>query len=471
MSSDRAAARRELALAAARGRYRWTLGLLLLAGVALCGVLAAVLLLSGPRLVEVQADGARLSDAAGGRVVLRSSEWLGQVDAAQITVEPAAEVTPTVRGRELLLQFRQPLRYGTEYRIRIDGVIASRGGPASDFEAVVETPDPELFYLQRGSGTDGQDQVIRTRLGDASREVVFQAPGIQYLAELDGRLLVSTYDGSASSLWAIDLEGRSVDELPLPEGSYITQMRAVQPALFALSLLRLDIAVEGFEVVELFRIDMQAGGELEPVLGLDGEPLRVQRWLPIPGGSKVLVRTADTSVLSIDLRDQSLLRPYGRYRDAGPVAIDGSIAQVQDIEGRWLLDLDTGERSELPDPPPASGALRTGVELALLGDGALVQRMLDLPEGATHAAETETSVWLLRDGAWSELFRPGEGQTVEAVSLSPNGQFLAAELADRAGEGWDGMPANPKPIGVTTVLIDLGTGVVTKTFSGFDILW
>lgn len=484
MSSDLGQARTD---AQARGRFTRSVVLVLVLVLAAAGAVSALLLLQGPRLVSTEANPDRLVAGSGGRVVLTTNALLADTDDLQVSVQPSAAVQASVRGRSIVLQFTEPLHSAEEYTVTIDGVRASFGGPRTVVTTEFRTTSPDLLYLQRGSGADGQDQILRTGLRDASRQVIFQAPNIQFFAPLDGRLLVATVEGGASSLWIVDEADRTVDPVPMPVDGAVHRLAAVRPDLTVFSVLReedqLDLSAPILEddtsggsalaqesAFALYQINVGLGRGIEPVLGLDGSPLFVNAWDTIPGTTRLLVELPDTSLQVIELLDPTQVRPLNRVQDSGPVSIRGDVALVQDLQGRWILDLQSGAQQPLPEPPAhEDGAARVGVDIALAGPTRMYQRVLDF---SGEANTVVSSIWRYDDGDWTEVYRPGsDQQVIESVALSPNGQYLVVELSDRATGSWDGVPGNPKPVGVTTILIDVNTALVTKTLSGFDIQW
>ena len=440
----------------------------------LCGVFVTLAFVQGPHFEGGQVDADRVVAAPAQQLRLFANQPLADVDADQVSITPAADFSVSVAGDTIAVQFTDPLAYGTNYTVTVDGVTNSFDNQAARFEYAFRTGSPEVYYLDRG--TDGAaDSIIRTGVTGTEREVVYTAPGIQDFVPLASLLVVATLAQNdagqpVSVLTLVALSDGKAEVLNLPGEGTIDQLRASNAgSLLGFTFTTVGDPIDGEYSNTLFWVDLAAGRTIAPVEGLNGAAMSVFNWVFVPYLASLVALTTDESALLVDTAVAASALPLGQFSTLTGISADGSTLTVGDRYGPFALDLSTLETTRLPSTKFEGVQPYGGVALAL-ADRSRVQNIAVINE------ETGTfrTVLVLDDGTTSrKLYQTvdDKGQ-VDSFTISPNEQFVAVEVVPNVGESVrDGYAVNERSTTVTTVIIDLKTGAVVRSLDGFALAW
>lgn len=437
---------------------------------AIAAVFLLVGSLQGPKLSSALVDPLRVTEQAGQQLRLFANQPLGEVSPDQVTVTPSAEVSVTVDGDLLVVQFEQRLRFGTEYLVEVRDVSAPSRDATSTFTHRFTTAQGGVVYLDRG---DDVDEVLRAPLdGEGRGEVVLAAPGIQHIAPIENAVVVARggVDGT-SVLESVAADG-GVQSLALPDGVRVDEL--IVPSSGTLLAMVLTTAepessespLEGALAV----VDLAGQGIVSIVPGLDGNPIRTLEAAFVPDATTLIVHAFDQSLLRVELTDPPLALPVGQIPEMYALSTDGSRVTGSDAFGGVVVDLATGDESRL-DPSLVEGELAFGGQAILTSTDLRVQKVAvaDVATGAVR-------VMLVADdgsGVARVLLRTIDDRgSIGDFTISPNDQYVAVEVTPSIEDAVpDGRPVNGRATSVTTVIIDIESGAVVRTLEGFSPIW
>ncbi len=437
-------------------------------------IVAAVFLLlgslQGPKLSSAIVDPVRVTEQAGQQLRLFANQPLGEVTPDQVTVTPAAEVSVTVQGDLMVVQFDQRLRFGTEYVVEVRDVSAPSRDATTTFTHRFTTAPGGVLYLDRGDDTD---EVLRAPLDGTGRgEVVHAAPGIQRIASIETVVVVARdAPGGTSVLESVASDG-GVQQLRLPEGVRIDRLIA-PPSGTLLGLVLTTVDPESSAAPlqgALAVVDLAGPGIAVIVAGLDGEPITTLDAAFLPDATTLIVHAFDQSLLRVELTEPPLALPVGQIPEMYAVSTDGTRITGSDAFGGVVVDLTTGEESRL-DPSLVEGELAFGGEAILTSTELRIQKVAvaDVVTGAVR-------VLLVADdgtGTARVLLRTVDDRgSIGDFTISPNDQYVAVEVTPSVEDAVaDARPVNVRATSVTTVIVDIESGAVVRTLEGFSPIW
>lgn len=445
---------------------------MLVAGLALFSAVFLLLgSLQGPKLSSAVVDPARVVEQPGQQLRLFANQPLGEVVIDQVTVTPPAEVSVSVQNDVLIVQFEQRLRFGTEYLIEVRDVAATGREATASFAHRFTTPVASLLYLDRGETVD---EVLRAPLDGSGRgEVVHAATGIQHIAPVENVVVVARdAPGGTSVLESVSPDG-DLQQLRLPEGVRVDRLVAPPTgSLLGMVLTTVDPTSvgEGALAGVLAIVDLAGEGIVDVVTGLDGSAIRVLDAEFLPDGATMIVHDFDLSLLRIELGPEVLSLPIGQVPEMYALSTDGTRLTGADSFGGVVLDLATAVESRL-DPSLVDGELAFGGEAILTRTELRVQKVAvaDVATGAVR-------VLLVADdgsGVSRVLLRTIDDRgSIGGFTLSSNDQYVAVEVTPSVADAVpDGRLVNSRATSVSTVIVDIETGVVVRTLEGFSPVW
>ncbi len=450
----------------AAGGFNRTFAVVLAILVALVTVFGVLTSLQGPKLSDAVIDSEAVVLAGGQQLRLFTNQPVATVLPEQVTIVPGAPFSVLSQGSTISVQFAQPLRYDTDYRVEIAGVTGPAAAQASIITYEFRTSRADIHYLDRG---DTVDEIVRTSLAATEREVIHSAPRIQDYALFEQALVVVTLDDDDFSQLSLVSPDGKIENLSLPGAGTITSIAADRPSGtlgFVFSAAADDPDSRPSPV--LYTVQLAGNRQLEPVNGLDGEPLEVTEWNFVPGGTSLVAHATDLSLLMVDVAS-GIAVPLGQFSEVGAISADGSRLVVGDPFGPLALTI-ADASSERLNPSPLDGELTYGGELRLLHGGSRVQKVAML-DGLTGRFSSHLVV---DDGRTArEIFRTVRDEgSIERFSLSPNDQYVAVEVVPNVSNSvLDGYAANPRSTSITTFVIDLDAGAVVRSFEGFAVSW
>lgn len=446
-------------------RFRRALALTLAGLLVACLALVAIGYLQGPKLDEAQIDLDAVTSADGQQLRLFANQAVAEVDPSQVTIEPATEISVTTKGDVIAVQFGERLRYGTEYHVRVTDVTSVYLAQPSTIDYRFTTAFPQLLWLDRGQPDDA---ILRSTLDGQGGEAVYSAPGIQDFVLADDVLAVVHLRSDRTSGLGLVRPGMpEVEELLLPEPGVVQRLDATG-AVVGFTLTSAEPGPGQANSSTLYTVDLDAAKTVTPVLGLDGEPIRVMGWGFVPGSSSIVALTHDGTLLLVDARAGTIL-PLGQYSEFGSIALDGSSVIVSTLVGQVILDLVDGTEREV-EPSPIDGQEPFTGASQVMPDGSRVGKaLLGNEEG------TRFITLLVRDDGTESaiLYRtPRDRGSIGDFEISPNGQYVAIEtIPDTTVSVSDGYYFDSRSTSVTTVIVDTTTGEQVRSFEGFGLVW
>ena len=425
----------------------------------LCATFLTVGYLQGPKLASAQVDAAGVVEQESQQLRLFANQALTEVQPSQVTITPPVDFSVTTSGDIVAVQFGARLDYATEYTVRVDDVTSVYTPQASTLEYRFTTPTAEILYLTRG---EPFDEVVRTDSGGTQREVVYSAPGIQDFVWLGRALVVASLGDDSSSLDLVSLvDAGASQRIQLPMRGFVSQLQAASSGTLVGFML-----AEGAQapVAPLYVANLESSGGAVAVTGIDGEPLRVRDWRFVPGSTALVALSGDGTLLYVDPAAGSVV-PLGQYQSLSGVTPDGAGVIVNDTFGTVVLTIADGteRRIELGSVDGAGAYL--GTIMALPGGVLLAKAVL--------AEDFAPVVVRSLDGVTSVLYRTvRDAGSIQDLAASPNGQYVAIEtVPDTAASASDGYTVDARSTSSTTVIVDVRTGAIVSSFTGFAPAW
>ncbi len=426
-----------------------------------CAGLGTASTLQGPK---VQAAQLELATAVTAPASLRLflDEAVADVAADEVRVEPDVPHTVSTDGDVVLVHFEQALRYGTRYAVNLAGVTARAGGASADLEHSFRTPEAVVRWVQRDTSGDGSgDRVVEAAPGAEPTEVLAM-PHIQdFLSLPEALFTVTLNDGGDATAQIVSLDGSNREDLTLPGAGQISLLEYSGTTV----LFTFTNAGEGVPEYDdtLFRLDLSGTHLSDVVVGLDGAPMSVDRLIPIPGTTQVLVHQRSGDLLRLDTSTSDAPVLVASYTELGSLAADGHRVSAADAFGQVMYDLDDGSEERV-NPSPLGGAVPYIADVIPLSGGRWLERAV-LPSADFTSFDPSVA---LDDGtaATPLLAASGTGGVLDFRVMS-NEQYLLAEISPAGADAIsDRYGGSPRPLDVTLVMVDLASGEVIGEWPG-----
>ena len=475
MSSEESAAPSAAATPpSADGRHREfrrrLIGSVLVLGIAVGGFGFAGLV-QGPRLDTADLDVARATRLAGQQLTLTLNQPVAEFDAAGVEVEPAASVTATSDDRDIVITFEQPLDYAAEYTVRVPGVVGAFQAAPAVVEHRFATPDEDVYALHRRSHRGEADLVQRSSFAEPQPEVVFSAPRIQDFARAGEVLVVATVDDAGRNELALSQDAQADPaEVPLPQGATIRDLAA--STTHALVGFVVDTpAVDGIREHEaaLMMLDLSgtAPAVPEPVLALDGTPMRVMSWVFVPGTTSLVVQDFEQGLYLVDALGGRPPTPLGVHTEIRGFVAGTSDLLVADPDGGTVLDLEEGTTTalELQTPELADNVYADHISV-LDGEGRYLVSLVQARVEAGRNVRSSMLATVGADGELAGLYAPASPTShIRDHCTSPNGRWVAvAESPDDSRP--DDYSGNPGFTETMTTIVEIETGRIALSLQG-----
>ncbi|WP_448006067.1 hypothetical protein [Agromyces bauzanensis] len=428
-------------------------------------------LVQGPRVDAAEIDVARATRLAGEQLTLSLNQPVVGFDAEAIEVEPAASVTATADERSIVITFERPLDYAAEYTVRVPGVVGAYQAAPTLVEHRFATPDEHVYALHRRSHRGEADLVQRSSLADPETEVAFSAPRIQEFARVDDVLVVVTIDDEGRNQLVLS-EAQQPDplELALPLEASIHDLAAstTNPLVgFVIDTPAVD-GVRRHEA-ELMTLDLSGAAPAapQPVLALDGTPMRVMSWAFVPGTSSLVAQDFDQGLYLVDVLGRRPPVPLGVHSEIRGFVAGTNDLMVADPDGGTIIDLADGLTTalELRTPELADNVYADRIAV-LDGEG---RYLVSLVQASVEDGRNVRSSMLAHvgpEGEPTKLYAPAVATSlIRDHCISPNGRYAAvAESAD--GGRPDGYSGNPGFTETMTTIVEIATGRVVLSIQG-----
>ncbi len=438
----------------------------------LCIVLTALTSLQGPKLDRAQVDTGAVTTTSDQQLRIFANQVVAEVDPEQVSVQPAADFTVTTSDDTIAVQFSEALAYDTRYTVEVDDVTSAYSDRASTFRHQFMTDSATVHYLDRvgpEDDTGSQDAIMSASLRGVGSSVVFEAPAIQDFVVSGDILVVATLnDDDTSSMTLIDTRDGGQEQLALPDSGTVDLLRADIAGTVGFTFTTTAASAQGLAGV-LHTFDLNGSHTPRPILGLDGEPLAALNWYLIGETGEAVVQAADLSTSIVDATGETPPIPRGQFNELVSISPRSDRVVVSDAQSLIELDLDDGTQERLA-VAPIDGVRPFVGQAVLLGGGAFVAQVVVLDEESGRFASSV----VYDDGASSRVLyeNPGNNGSIGLFTVSPNGQYVAVEATPGGADlAIDGYVVNPRLTGVTTVIVEVGTGSIVRTLDGFAPTW
>ncbi|MGV8877036.1 MAG: Ig-like domain-containing protein [Rhodoglobus sp.] len=435
--------------------------------VALCALFLALGYLRGPQLSSAQLDTAAVVTAADTTLRLFLNQPVAEVDSAAVTVQPSASVSVSSDADLVSVQFDEPLDYNTAYTVTVDSLVSESGGAVSSVSYTFTTGEPEIFYLDRDPNGD---EIVRTGLSGSQREVMFTGEKIQEFAAAGDLLVVTTAAADRTgSVTLVNPQTKITERLLLPEVGEVTDLDASRSgAVVGFTISSADPGPVATISHTLYTVDLDRGRGVVAVTDFDGEPMRVAGWQFIPGTTTVVALTTESTLVRVDLSTGEIL-PLGQFFEFDRVSADGSHVVVRDARGIVAVSLD-GQPQRRLTPSLIDGQRPFLGQSDAARSGDVLAKMVLVGEAGSRFS----SVLGYDDGEISRIVfqAVGQGGAVLDFRLSPNGQLVTVEVQpDAAVFDSDQYVMVARPQSVTTFVVDVVSGAVSRSVEGFAAVW
>jgi hypothetical protein len=422
----------------------------------------------GPKLSSIQIDRSAVVSRAGQTLRIFVNERIASVASRQVVVKPTAAATVSAAGQIVVVQFTQPLAYGTNYRVSVSGVVGLDDGQASTISTTFSTPTPSVYYLKR-SGTSAPDQIIRTGLRTPGSTTAFRASRISSFTVFPQALAVVTLDKQGESALEFVASDGTIESIDLPGPGTIDQVHGnADTGVLGFTFTSAGAAPRRQYTDTLFMVNPGGTAVPVPVRALDGSPLSALSWFFVPASNELVVQDYNQSVQILDTTNPKAVVPLGNYLQLDSIANNGKSIVVADINGPVRMALPSGRTTRLA-PSKLNGTHPFGGAAQVIPGGRV---QID----STFDSKTHSFIerLVVDDGVTArEVFRTVNPRgEINGFSVSPNNEYVAIETTpDVSTSTPDGYAINGRSTSVTTELVDLRTGFLVKDVQGFDLSW
>jgi len=437
----------------------------------LAGGFAIAGVAQGARLESGEIDAARATRLAGQQLTLTVNQPVAEFDAEDVEVEPAASVTAEAGDRSIVITFDEPLDYDAEYLVRVPGVVGAYQGTASTLEYRFSTPDEAVYSLLRRSATGEADVVQRTSFGRPEPEVVFTAQRIQEFARAADVLAVVTIDEQEHNALHLS-QGDQAEPLELAIAPELTiRDLAASTTNPILGFVADTPAVDGVKQYEsaLMTLDVSGAGAAtpQPVLGLDGAPMRVIDWLFVPGTTSIVVQDFEQSLFLVDVLGAQPPTPLGVHAEIRGFVPGTTDLVVADPDRGAVIDLADGATTTLE---LSSADLAENVypgKITMLDDAS--RYLISLVAARVEDGRNVRSSVLAEvdaEGALAEVFAPAaESSLIRDYCVSPNGRYAAVATSPEDSRP-DGYSNNPGYAETMTSIVEIASARTVLSLPG-----
>jgi hypothetical protein len=453
-----------------RRRMAGTIGVLALAATSL-GVAGY---LQGPRLAEASIDVERVTRLADGRLVLELNQAVARVD-GEVRVDPAEPAELTVDDDTLIVEFASPLPYDEEFAVAIDGVVGEAQPTPVTVEHRFTTADAPVLTLSRRSAEGRPDAILRSTFEQRTPEVVLEAPRLQSFAHAGNAVVAVAIEDDETNTLRIAGIDETTQTMGLVEPGVVRSIGAstTHPLVaFVHDGVTLPGGAEPAYRETLFTLDVSGESAApEPVLGLDGSPMRVMDWRFVPGTTSLVVQDVDGALFVADALGLAPPTPLGSAAEVRGFVPGTRLLIVADPDRGRIIDLETGEErsndlpvAELPDQA------YPGAVTQLDAEGRHLVSVLLLGEDDAGEASSESLLAMVDDAGTTLSYATGPSSQLLEYCVAPNGRVAAVETVGLDARA-DGYPVDQSYVDRLTTVIDLATGDVLLTQPGGSSDW
>lgn len=425
--------------------------------------------LQGPRLREATVDVVRAVNQPQTLLRLEADRPLDETADYRVEIVPDIPHQVRVDGLSFVIVFERALRYDTTYSVTVSGVREKGGGAAATWNHEFLTPVSNLWFLDRDS-SGGLDQIQRVSTGSEPPQVVYEAPGISLFTPVGSVVVVvSEAPGGATGMTLVEPVTRRAETILLPRSVEIVDLFAPASGtrvFFTLRSLGQDTTYDR----TLFSLDTAGSRSPAVVADLSGEPLRATKAFPVPGDDRLIVWVDDVSVVQVNMTTGLVLPIMTEAQELWGVSTDASSIVAVDLAGTVAIDIDDLSEQRLPVGTIGGRQVFEG-DTYLTASGFTVAKLAVPNQAGTEFTSLLATV--TPDGSPTVLYRtPGDAGSIGRFQVSPNDQYVAVEIIPNlANERLDGRRLAPRDVAVTTVVVDIDSGLIVRSVEGFWPVW
>jgi hypothetical protein len=213
---------------------------------------------------------------------------------------------------------------------------------------------------------------------------------------------------------------------------------------------------------------LESGRELTTVGDLGGDPLPVTDWRFIPGTTSLVVQGIEQTVFVVDAAPGSIPTPIGRFTELVSVSRDGTTLAARDGLGGVFVNLADATTTRF-EPSLISGGMPFLGQVEVLATGEVIEK------AALQTTDGKFAVVVaLDDGTEGHILyqTPNLAGSIEHFTVSPNGQYVAIEVVPVVEDAVsDGYPHNPRSTTITTVIVEISSGLIVRSVEGLGLVW
>jgi hypothetical protein len=204
----------------------------------------------------------------------------------------------------------------------------------------------------------------------------------------------------------------------------------------------------------------------QPVLGLDGAPLRAADWAFVPGSTSLVVQDFDQSLFLVDVLGRQPVTPLGVHNEIRGFIAGTSDLVVADPDRGALIDLIDGTTTTLE---LASADLADNVypgRITMLDDSRYLVTlvMVDIEGGRNLRSSMLAEVDA--EGELRQVFAPAaDTSLIRDYCVSPNGQYVAVAASGEESRP-DGYSDNPGYTQTMTSIVEIATARTVLSLQG-----
>ena len=425
--------------------------------------------LQGPRLREATIDVVRAVNQPQTLLRLEADRPLDLAADYRVDIVPDIPHQLVVEGVSIAIIFGRALRYDTQYEVTVSGIREEGGFSSSTWRYEFLTPVSNMWYLKRGSGGEF-DRIYRVSTGSEPPQVLYEASGIGLFTPVGSVLVVASEDaGGQTSLGVVEPVTRRQETILLPRETDIIDLYAPATGTRVFFTLRSRGTDTSYDRT-LFTLDTAGSRTPTVVTDLAGQPIRATKAFAVPGSDRLVVWVDDVSVVQVNMTNGVVLPVLSEAQELWGVSTDGTSVVAVDLGGTVAIGIDDLTETRLP-----AGTL--GGRPAYEGDTHLSASGFSVAKLAIpNQAETEFTSLLATvdpDGSPTVLYRtPGDLGSIGRFRVSPNDQYVAVEVVPNLStQVPDGRRLAPRDRAVTTVVIDIDSGLIVRSVEGFWPVW
>jgi len=425
--------------------------------------------LQGPRLREATVDVVRAVNQPQTILRLEADRPLDPGADYRVEISPDTPHQLIVEGTSMVIVFDRALRYDTNYQVTVQGVQEEGGFSSSTWRHEFLTPLSNMWFMQRSASGDF-DRILRATTGGEPPQVIYEAPDIGLFTPVGSVIVVASEDRAGrTSLGLVEPVTKRQETILLPPETDVVDMFAPASGTRVFFTLRSRGNDSTYDRT-LFTLDTAGSRTPLVVSDLAGTPIRATKLFAVPGDDRVVVWVDDISVVQINMTTGLVLPIASEAQELWGVSTDGTQAITVDISGTVAVNIDDLSETRLP-----VGTL--GTRPAYEGDTYLTSLGFTVAKLAIpNLAETEFTSILATvslDGDPSVLYRtPADLGSIGRFRVSPNDQYVAVEvIPNLSTQQSDGRKLAPRDRAITTVVIDIDTGLIVRSVEGFWPVW